>query len=94
MKSKQGHERKNRDPRTPMSVTVKTIKGVKYTVKVFDEEAYAALIAQYYPECEPGAPGLSASAPTLPPIEKPGYSRSFRKRKPAARYAWANALSL
>ena len=67
------HKPVSRDPRTPVSVTV--VKG-KYIVRIFDEQAYAENIAQYY------GPGEQSSTSS----KRPRYI--YPKRKQSSRFPW------
>lgn len=71
---------RTRDERVPASVHTMTIKGVKYTVKVYDEQGYQRMKEQYCTEDEQGknkAPGTHKKRST-----------TFQRQKPIARYNW------
>ena len=69
--------RKPRDTRIPASVT----RCGKVIVRIYDEEAYRANIAQYY--------GTDESSTTARPDKRTYTPRAYHKQKPQARYAWA-----
>ena len=56
-------------------------KRGKFTVRIYDEQAYAENIAQYYV----GDETRSHDATALPPDRVP-----FEKKKPGSRYNWAS----
>lgn len=64
----------SKDTRTPVSVT----QVGKVKVLIYDEAAYAAHIAQYYP-------GEEVTRVAAPRRSTP---RVYEKRKPASRYNW------
>jgi hypothetical protein len=64
----------SKDTRTPVSVT----QVGRVTVKIYDEAAYRAHLAHYYP----GEEATRVAAP------RRSTSRVYEKHKPAGRYNW------